>query len=326
MSYLRLALAFALIGLVAGRTVAAPDPLARGAAIPARSALELPGSRELLASVPGRPGAPGAGRARIAAAAAVRTTGKEGTVLRVALVVIGELAPGQAERGAVPPARLILARQAGARMIPELDVVRSATGAHSLNLGPFRPGGQLALAVHWAVPATSGRGPAEVFVVDEKAARRIWSGGSEGLYFRDVAGRGHDQLVHYPPPDGSAVALPDVLDWDGDRLAPSPSSAKGLHEQLLADCAEVVDSWLADRPGGVPPRIVVDAALLKGRVLEREGRREEALAAYRCAAGLLVGCDLSSVPAEERQELEQRVEESARRAASGAAGAHPASR
>lgn len=287
-------------------------------ALPAK-VMQVPGMRELLP--PGTLAeAPLEGEAPfIALAAGIRPEGGGGP-FRVAVVVL-EPPPaiGTDPEDGVPhrPVRLVVAKWSGERLVTELTRKKTAFGAHSLELGRHGPKGEPVVAVHWAEDTASRRGLLQVWRLGGTGPVLALSEESEGAYFEPREGVPGDPLVTYPPEEESLVVLPRVKDWRGDRLVPSRGRFGALLKRLLAGYDEVLDSYRSSGAIGLPPLMVVDVALLRGRLFESVGARARARRAFELLDELVP--EHPPEAAEERDdwiELRRRVDEARRRAAS----------
>ncbi|MBI3890183.1 MAG: hypothetical protein HY303_01485 [Candidatus Wallbacteria bacterium] len=229
--------------------------------------------------------------------------------LRLALVV---LEPAGGSRRA----RLLAMRPRGSKMVSELDVTSEAPDFLDLRLGAFRPGGGAVLGVQWAGGPGPHEGLLQIWALGDDGPIESFHSNAEGFYFEDVDGSGHAQLVLYAPEADSLVFLPRVFDWQGNRLVESKGRHDRFDKRLLADYDEVLDSWRAAAQPGDPPRMVMDVALQKGRLLERRSEKAAAFNAYEQAIDLVPdNLELAEErQAYQRREVLERVVEARRRA------------
>ncbi|MBI4868340.1 MAG: hypothetical protein HY816_15450 [Candidatus Wallbacteria bacterium] len=298
------------LSIAAGLALLAAAACAAGD-IPATQALLLPGVRASLAqgTVAGEPdehpGKPVVTKSVLSTSESARTT----SPLVLALVVLEP-------QGTARVARLVVFARKGARMEVALDVFGGAPDFHTLALGAFGPGGRVALGIQWAQGPGPHEGNAQAWLFGAERPVESFRAASEGFYFEPLAGTDRAQLVNYAPDPGSAVALPEVYDWSGTRLVAAKSGRERLEKRLLADYDEVLESYRSAGQTGDPPRLVVDVALQKGRLLERRGELERAFAAYELAIDLVPdNLVMDARQADERAELLERVAEARKRAA-----------
>lgn len=300
---------------------AAPLPVEKALGLPGMAALLPPGAvaaRRASPAVSPVTGPASAGSVSAAPAASAPVVVKavavrglpSGDPLRVAVLVVE---PGPTRPGKVS---LILARQRGRTMVRELVVREAALGAHSLVLDRVRPGGGVALAIHWASSPAGHGGIFQAWALGAGEPEVALKTVTEGFYFEAVPAGGAEagsSLVLYEPEEDSAVCLPACYEWQGTKLVPASQGAAPLEKRLMAEYDEVLDAFQSSGAGAAPNRMVMDIALLKGRLLERQGLRDEARRAFEWAGSLKpsAGKDLSAA---DRAELEERATEARRRA------------
>ncbi len=302
---------------------AAPLPVEKALGLPGLAALLPPGAvaarRAGLAATPvagpanagSVPAVPATSAPVVVKAVAVRGL-PSGDPLRVAVLV---LEPGPTRPG---KALLILARQRGKTMVRELAVREVALGAHSLVLDRVRPGGGVALAIHWASSPAGHGGVFQAWALGAGEPEVALKTVTEGFYFEPVPAGGTEagsSLVLYEPEESSAVCLPACYEWQGTKLVPARQGAAPLEKRLMAEYDEVLDAFRSSGVGVAPNRMVMDIALLKGRLLERQGLRDEARRAFEWAGSLKPSAGKEVSPAD-RAELEERAAEALRRAQS----------
>lgn len=303
---LRLALVVVLVA--AGHRALAKE-------IPAEQVLALPGIAELLSARPAASSSSPTSSPLVVAAAAARAQVGQTVVLWAAVALVEGRATSTGKSPSTGKTRVLIAQQRGKAMVLVRTFEEPVPGVHSLSLGRHRPDGGLALAIHWASGPGHHEGKLQVWTLGDGFGTLAFEGQAEGCYFRDIEGRGVPQMVLYTPEADSLVFLPRLFDWSGERLVETKGTSLGLARQLLKDYDEVLDSFLADRFAGEPPLMVVDVALLKGRLLERYGKADAALRAYRQLLDI-VSTRTASDPSMEgdRQEIQLRAAEAARRA------------
>lgn len=300
---------------------AAPIPVEKALGLPGLAALLPPGavavSRGSAAGLPATATAmvgfvPAALRASAPVAIkAVAVRGNaSGEPLRVAVLVL-DRGPASARK-----ARLILAKQQGKAMVRELAVEEVALGVHSLVLERVRPGGGTALAVHWASSPAGHGGIFQAWALGAGPPEVALKTVTEGFYFEPAQGGESgtgSTLVMYEPEESSSVCLPICYEWRGTKLVPARQGAAPLEKRLMAEYDEVLDAFKSSGAAAAPNRMVMDIALLRGRLLERQGRRDAARAAFEWAGGLKLPSGKEVSP-EDRAELEERADEARRRA------------
>lgn len=228
---------------------------------------------------------------------ALRLPASQGGAVWVAAVVVHPAPPahpGPATAGAQRTAarkpelrdvEVLVFRQQGERVTPELARRRRAYGAHALSLaGLPEPGENVAIGVQWAESTTTHQGPVEVHRLGGARPALAFAGQAEGFYFESEDGA--PGMVLYPNDASSQVCLPTTYRWQGQRLLPTPAGNSPVANRLLREFDEVLRSYAAERPSGAAPLMVVDVALSRARLLEQSGRRPEAVKAYRTVIAL----------------------------------------
>lgn len=233
--------------------------------------------------------------------------------------------------------RLIVARQRGASMERVLSRTDPAPDALMLELGPHRPDGGMVVAVQWASGPAPHEGRIECWGLEGREPVRALDTVGDGFLFQDADGQGRTSLVLYQAEPGSLVQLPQVLTWRGDALVPSPGRHERLERDLLASFDELLNDYQSDAASAAPdragaplapkaprtapaednpPRMVVDVALLKGRLLERRREFKAAFRAYALVTRLVPrSLTVTRKASPDRRELLLRAAEARRRAA-----------
>ncbi len=301
-----------LLGLI--YLVGLLSPPVSGRPVPRKKFLQLPGMSELVpkGTLPGTPAMTAV--PVMVAAVAHRDAAKK---LWAACVILDEVKESS-EASAWKPrtGRLLLTGQTGKEMTTALSRTRKTIGIHGLSLDANGPGNSLALAIHWATSRDSRRGPLQIWSLHERDLDTpALETSVEGFYFEDLDSDGVHELVLYPGDEGSLVVLPQVLHWEGRALKPSGQKYDSLTDRLLSDYEEVLTGYTSSGSAADPPLMVLDVALLQGRLLERTGRTDEALKAYDLATSLAPSEPGATAEQEEgRSELRLRAAEARRRA------------
>ncbi|MBI3892659.1 MAG: hypothetical protein HY303_14145 [Candidatus Wallbacteria bacterium] len=303
-----------LLGLAASLALAACS-LSAGELPPERM-LELPAFRPFIpeGTVAGSPRTTSS--PVLARAEGIRSPAAGKQQLRVALVLL-DPPKGAATAGSSIPkrqVRLVVARQEGRAMAQELVREREAYGVHWVKLAACRPGALPAVAIQWAENLVDHSGWMEVWALGGVRPELAWSGRVGGAYFEPASGAASRMVLYQPEPD-SLVSLPRVFEWQADKLVPARGAVDAVSARLLKDYDEVLQGFAAERPEGEPPRMVVDVALSRGRVLEQLGRTADALAAYEAVSSIVPAAAPAKARPGAHEENVLRVAEAVRRAA-----------
>jgi hypothetical protein len=214
--------------------------------------------------------------------------------------------------------RLFVGRVRGKTAVRMFESERPARNVLEMQAGPFRSRGELALAVHWTEEGSTRTGPLEVYPLGPGRVSPALTLLVDAFYFHAEAAGGPSRLVVYAPEPDSLVILPQVYDWQADRLVPSTRGLKSLEERLLGEYEEVLSDYRASGGTGDAPLMVLDVALLKGRLLARRGDLRGAFLAFEELLGFVSGgreVDVSEEDVDSRRDVLERVAEARRRAA-----------